>query len=30
VVLRGEHPVALLEGGVGAPWSADVDPESLL
>jgi primosomal protein N' (replication factor Y) len=30
VVLRGDHPVALLEGGVGAPWSADVDPESLL
>jgi primosomal protein N' (replication factor Y) len=30
VVLRGEHPVSLLEGGVGAPWSADVDPESLL
>ena len=30
VILRGDHPGALLEGGVGAPWSADVDPESLL
>ena len=30
VVLRGEDPVALLDGDVPAPWSVDVDPESLL
>lgn len=30
VVLRGERPAGLLDGGVAAPWSADVDPESLL
>ena len=30
VVLRGDDPVALLDGGVDAPWSVDVDPESLL
>ncbi|HEU4919460.1 MAG TPA: primosomal protein N' [Candidatus Limnocylindrales bacterium] len=30
VVLRGEDPVALLDGGLDAPWSVDVDPESLL
>jgi primosomal protein N' (replication factor Y) len=30
VVLRGDDPVALLDGGVEAPWSVDVDPESLL
>ncbi len=30
VVLRGDDPVALLEGGLEAPWSVDVDPESLL
>jgi primosomal protein N' (replication factor Y) len=30
VILRGQDPVALLDGGVEAPWSADVDPESLL
>ena len=30
VVLRGEDPAALLEGGLEAPWSVDVDPESLL
>jgi primosomal protein N' (replication factor Y) len=30
VVLRGDDPVALLEGGLDAPWSVDVDPESLL
>jgi primosomal protein N' (replication factor Y) (superfamily II helicase) len=30
VVLRGEDPVALLNGGLDAPWSVDVDPESLL
>ena len=30
VVLRGADPVALLDGGLDAPWSIDVDPESLL
>lgn len=30
VVLRGDDPVALLDGGLDAPWSIDVDPESLL
>jgi primosomal protein N' (replication factor Y) len=30
VVLRGDDPVGLLEGGLDAPWSVDVDPESLL
>jgi len=30
VVLRGEDPVALLDGDVPSPWSVDVDPESLL
>jgi primosomal protein N' (replication factor Y) len=30
VVLRGDDPAALLEGTVAPPWSADVDPESLL
>jgi primosomal protein N' (replication factor Y) len=30
VVLRGDDPVALLDGGLEAPWSVDVDPESLL
>jgi primosomal protein N' (replication factor Y) (superfamily II helicase) len=30
VVLRGEDPASLLGGGVDAPWSVDVDPESLL
>ena len=30
VVLRGEDPVALLDGELDAPWSVDVDPESLL
>ena len=30
VVLRGDDPVSLLEGGLDAPWSVDVDPESLL
>ncbi len=30
VVLRGPDPVALLGGDPGAPWSVDVDPESLL
>jgi primosomal protein N' (replication factor Y) len=30
VVLRGADPVAILDGGPDAPWSVDVDPESLL
>ena len=30
LVLRGDDPVALLAEGVEAPWSVDVDPESLL
>ncbi len=30
VVLRGKDPVGLLDGGLAAPWSVDVDPESLL
>lgn len=30
VILRGERPAELLDGGVSAPWSVDVDPESLL
>jgi primosomal protein N' (replication factor Y) (superfamily II helicase) len=30
VVLRGADPVTLLGDGVEAPWSVDVDPESLL
>ncbi len=30
VVLRGPHPIGLLGGDPGAPWSVDVDPESLL
>ena len=30
VVLRGDDPRALLGGDPGAPWSVDVDPESLL
>ena len=30
VVLRGQDPVALLDGGLAAPWSVDVDPDSLL
>ena len=30
VVLRGEDPVALLDSELDAPWSVDVDPESLL
>jgi primosomal protein N' (replication factor Y) len=30
VVLRGDDPVGLLDGGLDAPWSVDVDPESLL
>jgi primosomal protein N' (replication factor Y) (superfamily II helicase) len=30
IILRGDDPVALLDGDVPAPWSVDVDPESLL
>ncbi len=30
VILRGPNPLALLDPGPGAPWSIDVDPESLL
>jgi primosomal protein N' len=30
VVLRGADPITLLEPPPGAPWSVDVDPESLL
>jgi primosomal protein N' (replication factor Y) len=30
IVLRGTDPVALLDPPPGAPWSVDVDPESLL
>jgi primosomal protein N' (replication factor Y) len=30
VVLRGDDPVELLDGGLDSPWSVDVDPESLL
>jgi primosomal protein N' (replication factor Y) len=30
VVLRGVDPVSLLDGGPDAPWSVDVDPESLM
>jgi len=30
IVLRGPDPVGLLDGGLDAPWSVDVDPESLL
>jgi primosomal protein N' (replication factor Y) len=30
VVLRGPDPAALLDGGLAAPWSVDVDPDSLL
>jgi primosomal protein N' (replication factor Y) len=30
VVLRGDDPASVLDGGLDAPWSVDVDPESLL
>ena len=30
VVLRGDDPASLLDGGLEPPWSVDVDPESLL
>ena len=30
VVLRGDRPLELLPAAPGAPWSVDVDPDSLL
>jgi len=30
VVLRGNDPAALLDGGLEPPWAVDVDPETLL
>ncbi len=30
VVLRGPDPATLLDGGLGPPWSVDVDPDTLL
>ncbi len=30
IVLRGDDPARLLDGGLEPPWSVDVDPESLL
>jgi len=30
VILRGDRPIDLLDGGPDAPWSIDVDPESVL
>jgi primosomal protein N' len=30
IVLRGDAPAALLDGGLDPPWSVDVDPETLL
>ncbi len=30
IILRGASPTSLLGEGVDAPWSVDVDPESLL
>ena len=30
VILRGDDPAALLDGGLDPPWTVDVDPESLL
>jgi primosomal protein N' (replication factor Y) len=30
LVLRGPDPAALLGGDPGAPWSVDVDPESVM
>ncbi len=30
LILRGDAPANLLDGGLPAPWSVDVDPESLL
>ena len=30
LLLRGQEPAALLDGGLDAPWSVDVDPDSTL
>jgi primosomal protein N' (replication factor Y) len=30
LLLRGADPAALLDGGLDAPWSVDVDPDSTL
>ena len=30
LILRGSDPVAVLDGGLDAPWSVDVDPDSTL
>ena len=30
ILLRGAEPAALLDGGLDAPWSVDVDPDSTL
>jgi primosomal protein N' (replication factor Y) len=30
ILLRGTEPAALLDGGLDAPWSVDVDPDSTL
>jgi len=30
VIVRGRDPIAPIDGGLPAPWSVDVDPESLL
>ena len=30
LVLRGSDPRAILDGGLDAPWTVDVDPDSLL
>ena len=30
LLLRGANPAALLDGGLDAPWSVDVDPDSTL
>ncbi|MEJ7749768.1 MAG: primosomal protein N', partial [Candidatus Limnocylindrales bacterium] len=30
LILRGDDPLAVLDGDPGPPWSVDVDPESLL
>jgi primosomal protein N' (replication factor Y) len=30
LLLRGDRPADLLDGGLDAPWSVDVDPESTL
>jgi len=30
ILLRGSAPALLLDGGLDAPWSVDVDPDSTL